>query len=472
MFKVNIKFLALIAGLVSILSLAACSDDDPPLPDNLVAFGTATVGLADEDEIEINLTLTRSVSTATTVQISYTATGVVYGDDFTIDPTPTENTFSVIIPANATTASFTVVRTAPTLEGTESIAFEIINAGETGVIIGETKAITLSFSYIISEGSQLTLQGKTETSNYTNAVYADLSANAQTAIDRKSWNLAFYGGAEFKVVLNAYTQTTAAALTKTDISTVTLEDAETIANLDHANPFPSGNHANLALVDYYDGALNKLVFADVSATESENKVYLVSFEGNKAKASWYKVKVNRNGAGYRVHYALIGETTIKTLDVAKNADFNFSFASLVTNQTVSVEPRKTNWDIAWGYNTYTSVTTNPSSEPYWYQDFVSLNYLGGAQATEIIKTTATEAETAYASFAEADLTGLVFLQTRDAIGSKWRTTTGAGIRRERFYVVKDTEGNFYKLRFLTMGVGDAGERGRPVIEYALVKKAS
>jgi hypothetical protein len=60
------------------------------------------------------------------------------------------------------------------------------------------------------------------------------------------------------------------------------------------------------------------------------------------------------------------------------------------------------------------------------------------------------------------------------IGSKWRTTAPGGttgIKRDRFYVVKDPLGNVYKLKFVSMGLGaDGGERGKPVVEYKLVKK--
>jgi hypothetical protein len=37
-------------------------------------------------------------------------------------------------------------------------------------------------------------------------------------------------------------------------------------------------------------------------------------------------------------------------------------------------------------------------------------------------------------------------------------------------VVKDPAGNYYKLKFVSMGVGgDGGVRGNPVVEYKLVK---
>ena len=50
------------------------------------------------------------------------------------------------------------------------------------------------------------------------------------------------------------------------------------------------------------------------------------------------------------------------------------------------------------------------------------------------------------------------------------STAPLGIQFDRYYVIKDANGFYYKLRFLTMGLAnDKGDRGRPQIEYALIK---
>ena len=57
------------------------------------------------------------------------------------------------------------------------------------------------------------------------------------------------------------------------------------------------------------------------------------------------------------------------------------------------------------------------------------------------------------------------------IGSNWRNGGGPGtlpsVRTDRFYVIKDVVGNYYKIRFLAM-TNDAGVRGNPVVEYAIL----
>ncbi|RDC58581.1 hypothetical protein DU508_00860 [Pedobacter chinensis] len=310
-----------------------------------------------------------------------------------------------------------------------------------------------------SDGSTITLSGKTAESNYANIAYVDLSTDKSTAVDRKSFNIGLTSDSRFRAVLNASYQTTAVATSKTDINVVTVADPGTTTELNHNISDP----LTASLVDSWDGDITKTVFAEVSATDTENKVYLISFEGSKDKDKWFKVKISRNGTGYKLQYARLGETIIKTLDIAKNADYNLVFVSLENNKTVNAEPKKLEWDLSWSYSTYNSGL----GSPYWFQDFISINYLAGVSAAQIEET----GTLTYSSFAESNISGLTFLTTRDAIGDKWRVTTGTGIRTNRFYILKDSAGNYYKLRFVSMGVGnDGGERGKPVIEYKLVKK--
>lgn len=314
-----------------------------------------------------------------------------------------------------------------------------------------------------SDGSTLTLEGKTAESNYTNNVFVDFSANKQTKADRKSWNIAFTADAKFRVVLNASYQTTAVATDKTDINAVTLADPGTTVNLNHDIMDPK----TISLVDSWDGDITKTAFAEeISATDANNKVYLLSYEGNKDKDKWFKIKVTRSGAGYKVQYARLGETAIKTLEVPKVGAYNLVFASLENSKVVNVEPEKNNWDISWSYSTYNSGL----GSPYWVQDFVALNTLAGVSAVQVSTATKT-----YAAFGEADVAALIFSTAKDVMGTKWRSApsqagVGGGVKTDVFYVVKDSSGNIYKLKFNSYIAGDGGERGKPVIEYKLVKK--
>lgn len=324
-----------------------------------------------------------------------------------------------------------------------------------------------------SDGSTLTLEGKTAESNYANVAYADLSTDKATKVDRKSWALGFYAGADFKVVLNQSFQAAAAVVNKTDINAVTLDDAK--ANPVYGfNPQTTTLTNAVNLVDSYDGSLTRTAIATVSATDAENKVYILGVNNLFTEPNLYKVRILRNGTnGYTLQYAKVQETTFKTVSIPKNADFNLSFVSLGNNNDgtiVNVEPKKAEWDLHWSYSTYRSVATNSESNPYFYQDFITTNALAGVTVALVSENDYTYA--AFTANALADVAKVKFLSGRDAIGSTWRVTTGTGIVSKQFYVIKDAAGNIYKLKFVSMGLGgDGGERGRPVIEYKLVKKA-
>ncbi|MBW8688053.1 HmuY family protein [Chitinophaga rhizophila] len=308
-----------------------------------------------------------------------------------------------------------------------------------------------------SDGSQLTLNGGGGTGS-PNTVYVDFSSDSTATRVRGSWNLGFYGGAEYRVTLNSFTAISAVAINKTDISAVNIEDT---AGVNLAIGLGSGN---FSMIDDVYGDLTKTAIAEISATEANNKVYLVKPENASATdpATWYKIRITRSGNGYALQYAKLKETTIKTATINKDNNFNFTFFSLDNGATVNVEPRKADWDIAWSYGAYTA-----GPIPYFFSDLVITNQYAGVTAAKVDSTVVS-----YNNFTEANIAAQTFSDKRDAIGSSWRATTGAGIYKNFFYVVKDANGNYYKLKFVSMGIGDGGTRGYPVIEYKLVKSAN
>jgi len=318
-----------------------------------------------------------------------------------------------------------------------------------------------------SDGSTLTLNGLIGTEAGTsagNSVFVDFSADQQAAVARESWDLGFYSGSDFRVIINHSVGATAVAIDKTDLTQVTAADTTALTSV-LALGLGQGSFANLDPVDGNASTyLSGTVIKSVSATDAENKVYIIN-RGTGVVApnrGWEKIRIIRNGTGYTLQYAKITETTFKTLNVPKDPTYNFNYVSF-TGGAVKVEPLKADWDIEWGYTTYKANATTP----YTYSDFVIINFVGGVTAAEVLTSTV-----AYADFNEANLSGVTFVGTRDVIGSNWRATTGTvGVKTDRFYVVKDGSGNIYKLKFVSFHASDSGVRGKPVVEYKLVKKA-
>ncbi len=325
-----------------------------------------------------------------------------------------------------------------------------------------------------SEGSTLTLNGIFGTEAGTSAgniVYVDLSTDTQTPVARTAWDLGFAANTQFRVILNNSTSAGAKVTNKTSLTDITAQDT---VGLTLAVSQASPSSLDFNYFDGLDGSLNTTVIPAISATESENKVIILNrgTGGGIAPRPWVKLKVSRNSSGgYTVQYGTITqESNFKTITVTKDPTYNFNFVSLTSGTTVQVEPQKDNWDFVWGYSVYKTVF---GTEPVAY-NFSDLVFSNVHQSTEIAEViTTTEYPVTYNTFTTADLknSNIVFSKNRDAIGSNWRATTGAniGVKTDRFYLIKDNKNNIYKLKFNSFISNDGGTRGKPVIQYAIVK---
>ena len=450
--------------LIAMISLfAACKKSDPPLPDNLLQFETSELGFdADSSELTVTLNLSRNTDADVPVTLNLQASGVTYGTQFTTAPAAENNSLSLTIPAGSSSVSFRIIKADNIfLQGDESIGFNIASAGSP-VLVGQTDSLKVQFSAIISSGSQLTLNGGPGGDAAENTVFVDLSANEQTAVKRDSWDLGFYNGDDFRVILN-YTLVNAMAVAtdKNDLNAVTASDT---AGLVLESTYQPGD---LKKVDDVSGDLSKTMIAEISANDADNKVYILNRGGlaahSEASKGWVKIRILRKDDGYTLQYANIADTDFKTVNISKGSDHQFSFVSLDNGQQVPVQPAKGHWDIEWGLASYTTAGIY-----YPFADLVFINFRDGVQAAQVMTSTVS-----YDAFSESDLGNVTFSSDRDVIGSNWRATTGTkGVKTDRFYVIKDPAGNVYKLKFINFIADDGGTRGYPNIAYKLVKKDS
>lgn len=321
-----------------------------------------------------------------------------------------------------------------------------------------------------SDGKTVTLDGGSGGSLAANSVFIDLSTDKATSVARSSWDLKFYSGDQFRVKINNTNGASAILIDKTDINTVSLED---LAEPDTLAIDMGEEASDLTLIDNpISYGITETVIGEVSATEASNKVYVINPAGGShtipfdEDALW-KIRVLRKTNGYTLQYAKLSEATFKTLEINKDANFNYQHVSLTAGAILNVEPAKAEWDIQWTWAMY-YIPAGPSSLPYSFSDLVFINNVGGTQAIEVLTSTVT-----YEAYAESNIATATFSPSYDVIGSKWRVTSPAdqaGVKTDRFYVIKDAAGNVYKLKFNSFHANDGGERGKPVIEYKLVKQ--
>lgn len=463
-----------IGGLVI---FSSCKED-PELPDNLAAFETDQLGISpEESELEIVVRLSREVTEAGELVLSVEENGLVYGTTYTTDPVVVANLITIPVAAGSSQVSFTVSKVATVgYDGSESLVFAIVEVPE-ALVIGIQAQLTLSFGEILATAGQMEINGGGAT--YGNKVFIDLSRNRQTAIARTSWDLGFYTGDDFRVILNASNGMMAYALDKTDLTTVTNADTVLLRNrlsydavfaAINTSPPPAWTTEAYKWIDDPSGDLTKTVIASVSATASENKVYIIN-RGNGVGVpapalGWKKIRVIRNVSGYTLQHADINSSTFSEIQITKNPTFEFNYVNFNTG-TVLVEPARTSWDIAWSHFG-NLVNFGAGLVPYYYPDIILQNRVG-VETVRVLTTS----EVTYENFSEANLETLVFGdQSQLRIGIDWRSSGGPSggpaLRTDRFYVIKDADGNYYKLKFTALTTN--GERGRPQITYALIKR--
>lgn len=317
--------------------------------------------------------------------------------------------------------------------------------------------------------------------NQGNQVFVDLSTAQSTPARRDSWDFGFSSGPEFRVIINGSIKMAVKKLATSNIDEVQAEDASvnigfsTFSTLGYADN-PTGVLAGA-------GNGEGTAIAEIAANDADNKVYLVNMgfkvgtatpnPGSEASTGdargWKKVRILRNGTnGYKIQYADLNATTHQEKVVAKDANFNFTFFSLDTQNVVSVQPAKDKWDL--NFTTFTNYFAYQGGFiTYYYADFITSNIYGGTQVYEVLTT-----NFAYDTFTASNVVDANFwASTADqrTIGSAWRNgggpSTSPSVKDDRFYVVKDAAGNIYKLKFLAL-TNDAGHRGYPAFDYQLL----
>ena len=345
--------------------------------------------------------------------------------------------------------------------------------------------------------------------NQPNRVYVDLSSGEQVAVSRDSWEIAVYNGSQNRVFLNNALLVSAAELEGiTDITSVTeattlttpmtlnaldqtftptTVTVNTVAELMQGLPVGYTQYgdldAGISFTDSKEGELSGTAFDEISVSDNENNVYIVNL-GNEVPTTnngslnttgdargFMKVRVLTDGNTYTIQYAELTNTTdYSEITVTKDGSYNITAVSLTDGQVVSTEPASSNWDIDFGgvFSYYGLQGTLAAG--LTYSDYTTHNTLGGVGLYEI--NVEDDSTPSYVDFTLANVSESNFVYNdRAVIGSGWRVvdfmTGETSVRENRYYIVKDTDGNIYKLRF-TAVESETGERGYPQFQYELL----
>jgi hypothetical protein len=163
-----------------------------------------------------------------------------------------------------------------------------------------------------------------------------------------------------------------------------------------------------------------------------------------------------NSLSYSVQFSALDNSGIKNMIIQKDSLYNFNFLSFSDGgKMVDVEPPKADWDIV--FTQYTHVFYEPSFTLY----LVTGCLLNRYKTTSImdIQHTFDEINLALA-------TGLFLSSSINTIGYQWKEYVGSvyQINSNMNFIIKDSEGIFYKLRFIDF-YNTSGVKGSPKFEF-------
>ncbi|WP_250253225.1 HmuY family protein [Chryseobacterium sp. Marseille-Q3244] len=321
-----------------------------------------------------------------------------------------------------------------------------------------------------------------------NQVWIDLSDMVKdeeeprkTINKRTDWDLGFYTGDDFRVIMNGSLAMTVIKIPNAkDISKVRESDVTNLKDIAQVGTFDA---ENMKYIDNPNGQFLTQTsgIEPIKENDADNPVYLINLgreippDTNIGAGSvslsgeprgWKKVQILRATNGYKIRYADLnaGSDGIREYIITKDPEYNFAFFNLKTGTPAKIQPKKKSWDLA--FTTFTNevfMSPGNSAGSYFYADFVTINSLDGVKAYQVNVTG--NLEQAYAAFKLKDVDNNKFiLNDHRAIGDKWRTTTGTAdnpvpfVYSDRFFILKDPNGFYFKLKFTSMK-NLKGERG-------------
>lgn len=159
---------------------------------------------------------------------------------------------------------------------------------------------------------------------------------------------------------------------------------------------------------------------------------------------------------YKIRYANLNGMNEEVRSIKKNSDYNTIGFSFETNTNIEIEPQKNDYDLIFTQYTHTFY------EPY--QPYLVTGVLGNRNKVRV----AIEKIKKFDNISITDTSSYTFNYNLDKIGYDWKSfnlnTNTYTVNSEITYIIKDTEGFYYKLHFIDF-YNNEGKRGCPKFEY-------
>lgn len=278
--------------------------------------------------------------------------------------------------------------------------------------------------------------------------FYDLSSDSIVSNANQDWDLAFEASAEgWRIRIN---YSNFLGIYRTG-STAFNESNFQLIDKNWLYDASSGNPDSTAIGKWQD------------ITGGASQVYLLgSYDGVRYKAFCKLRFLDVTDTSYIFEYSKMDNSEYRKAVVSKNNKFNYMYYSIPQQKQVTIEPPKNNWDILFTQYTTTLYTSQGVPTPY----IVRGVYINPNQVAVMSDTV-----TGYQNLSSASIVPQKLVNVQDIIGYDWKAveinqsanTARYAVRKNNAYIIRDTHGYFYKLRFLSY-VNDSLRVGYPMFE--------
>jgi len=285
--------------------------------------------------------------------------------------------------------------------------------------------------------------------DYTNQVYIELETSNTFTNDFKIWDLALPSDLnQLNVRMN---DANAAYLSHSTFNNIRMKEDLPITgwNIDES----CGDKDSCAIGSWYTKK-NGVI-------ESKKLVYILDRGELAVGERYYKFQiVEKTEDSYVIAYGLYNSTSYMTKTVPIDKNKNYNYFNLSKGAVENIEHfNKDKWDLVFRPYRHVFLDEVPVLEYVVVGTLINPNKVKVYECTDVLYD-AIDYDYAKSS--------IEYTSVWDVIGFDWkefdRNTNRYAIRSNLSYVIEDTKGVFYKLRFLSF-YNKFGEKGFPKLEY-------
>lgn len=293
---------------------------------------------------------------------------------------------------------------------------------------------------------------------YEKELYFDFGSNSFQERQLVDWDIRFESSKDgYGVFLNNGNEIFVRKTNLTDLLDLNNNIYDIIDNKPKLYDLPNGKALNSAFGDWRTYKFN-------NGSGIKDGIYLIELSYKTGLDKYYAMQIiGYTDSSYYIRVNKMGDYSNTFQEIKKNTKQNFtyySFKGTVPQIVNNAEPEKESWDIE--FTKYKHIFYNITKEPFPY-------LVTGAISNRNNVLVAKDTVAYYYDINWEYCKNKVFSDNSDAIGYDWKSFDRSGnltytVNSHYNYIVKTTEGHYYKLRFLDF-YNENREKGYPKFEF-------